>query len=265
MNRLYSNVAGLTVMVVLGAMLCGCPGVVPPDDGPPAAFTDADAVNGGTMYDKWWAVAGVDAPTEDHALWAGRPDTESNTRGGADTWRCKECHGWDYKGVDGAYSDGSHLTGIAGIYGTTMTAQEVFDLLHDDHGFHDAGLADADMWDLAKFVLEGQVDTATVIDADGAFNGDAANGQTLYDDGIEGNMACSGCHGADGLTAPPGAHDDYGDWVGKIANANAPEFLHKVRFGQPGTAMPASESVEAALSDAVDLATYAQTLPETAE
>ena len=26
---------------------------------------------------------------------------------GSDTWRCKECHGWDYMGVDGAYAGGS--------------------------------------------------------------------------------------------------------------------------------------------------------------
>jgi len=37
-------------------------------------------------------------------LWATQ---SSNTRSGKDTWRCKECHGWDYMGVDGAYGSGS--------------------------------------------------------------------------------------------------------------------------------------------------------------
>ena len=47
------------------------------------------------------------APSGDHPMWARRPDAEANSRSGADTWRCKECHGWDYKGKDGAYAKGS--------------------------------------------------------------------------------------------------------------------------------------------------------------
>ena len=42
-------------------------------------------------------------------------------RAGADTWRCKECHGWDYAGKDGAYGSGDHRTGIVGVLGTAMT------------------------------------------------------------------------------------------------------------------------------------------------
>ena len=33
------------------------------------------------------------------------------------TWRCKECHGWDYKGLDGAYAKGSHFSGTKGVRG----------------------------------------------------------------------------------------------------------------------------------------------------
>ena len=33
------------------------------------------------------------------------------------TWRCQECHGWDYLGKDGAYGTGPHYTGIKGIQG----------------------------------------------------------------------------------------------------------------------------------------------------
>ena len=57
-----------------------------------------------------------------------------------------------------------------------------------------------------------------------------------YDSGIGTSTACAGCHGSDGLTGPPGSAADYADWVGKIANDNPQEFLHKVRFGQPNTA-----------------------------
>lgn len=224
----------------------------------PQGFLDADAVRGGTLYDKWWAVAGMEEPTDDHPLWATQ---DTNTRTGADTWRCKECHGWDYKGVDGVYGSGSHMTGFAGIFGTTLSAQEVFDLIQTGHGFGDAGLSADDIWDLAKFVLEGQIDTDAIIEAGGAFTGSAATGQTLYESGIDTNEACMVCHGAEGLLAPPGADPAYEDFVGLIANDNAWEFQHKVRFGQPGETMPSSVAGGGATQDVADLGAYAQTLP----
>ena len=229
---------------------------------PPAAFTNANAARGGAMYDKFWAVAGVTAaePTEDHPLWASRPDTVSNTRTGADTWRCKECHGWDYKGVAGAYGSGSHLTGVAGIFSTTLSAQGAFDLIKTDHGYGEAGLSDEDIWDLAKFVLEEQIDTDEIIDADGLFNGDAGTGQTLYDAGIGGNLACAICHGADGKQL---LFDDGTVTLGGLANDNPWEVQHKVRFGQPGTAMPSSVAGGGTTQDVADLAAYVQTLPQT--
>ena len=66
----------------------------------------ADAAQGGRIYDKWWLAVfgGVPAPTIDHPIWS---QQMTNMRSGADTWRCKECHGWDYKGVDGIYGDTS--------------------------------------------------------------------------------------------------------------------------------------------------------------
>jgi thiosulfate dehydrogenase len=230
--------------------------------GDPQGFKDADATRGGSLYDKWWKVDGVTAsePTDDHALWA---QQTTNARSGADTWRCKECHGWDYKGVDGAYGSGSHMTGFAGIFGTTKTPTEVFDLLHNDHAYGDAGvdLGDANIWDLAKFVLEGgQRDTDDIIDANGAFIGDAANGDTLYNNGIGGDLACMICHGADGQTLnfkdPP---DE--EFIGGLADGNPWEFQHKVWYGHPGTAMPAAADVDATNDDVADVGAHAQTLP----
>ncbi len=222
----------------------------------PQAFLDADATRGGSMYDKWWAVAGLDAPIDDHPFWSTQA---TNTRSGADTWRCKECHGWDYKGVDGAYGSGSHMTGFAGLFDTTISAQEAFDAIKTDHGYDGSGLSDDDIWDLAKFVLEGQIDTDDILDANNAFIGDVGNGQTLYDDGVGANVACAVCHGADGLTinfkTPP---DE--EFIGGLADGNPWEFQHKVRFGHPGTGMPASFAV-GTNQDVADVGTYSQTLP----
>ncbi len=213
------------------------------------------------MYDKWWAVIDANAPTTDHPLWPLRPDTISNTQTGADTWRCKECHGWDYKGVNGRYGSGSHRTGIGGILDTTKTAQEVFDLLKGDHAYGTVGLSDDDIWDLATFVTEGLIDTDTIIDTDGAFIGDVANGKILYDSGIGTNISCVVCHGQTGLDPPPG-HVDFEDYVGLISNENPWEFQHKVQFGQPGTAMPSSVAGGGTTMDVADLGAYSQTLPQ---
>ncbi len=242
--------------ILMMAGLVGCVNVVPGeggDGGDPAEFTAANATRGGAMYDKWWAVVGVDAPTEDHPFWADRPDQDSNARTGRDTWRCKECHGWDYKGVDGAYGGGSHRTGFAGLFGTTASAQEAFDSIKTDHGFGAAGLSDDDIWDLAKFALAGTIDTDDILTGD-SFTGSAAAGMTQYE------SSCAACHGAEGLAPPPGAGADYDDFVGLIANENPWEFQHKVRFGQPGTAMPQQVDV-LTLEEVNDLSAYTQTLP----
>jgi thiosulfate dehydrogenase len=227
---------------------------------PQTQIKDPPVVRGGAMYDKWWAVAALSAPTTDHPLWASRPDTASNTRTGADTWRCKECHGWDYKGVSGVYGGGSHRTGITGILGTSKTAQEVFNLLKGDHAYGTVGLSDEDIWDLTAFVTEELIDTDTIIDAGGMFIGNAATGQILYDSGIGTNIACATCHGSLGLSPPPG-HAEFEDYVGLISTENPWEFQHKVQFGQPGTAMPSSVAGGGTILDVADLGAYAQVLP----
>ncbi|MHC4670947.1 MAG: c-type cytochrome, partial [Planctomycetota bacterium] len=76
------------------------------------------------------------------------------------------------------------------------------------------------------------------------------------------SVSCASCHGANGLTIPPGGSASFDDWVGKIANDNPWEFQHKVRFGQPGTAMPSSVDSGGTTQEVDDLSTYAQTLPQ---
>jgi thiosulfate dehydrogenase len=257
MNKKLGTVC-IGYMVGLLGLVVGCPTAVPPPPPPatPPGYEDADAGRGGALYDKWWDVLNVNAPTTDHPFWSTRPDQESNTRTGADTWRCKECHGWDYKGVDGAYGSGSHKTGIAGIFGTSRSAQEVFDLVKTTHGFEAAGLADEDILDLAKFVLEAaQIDTDDIIDTSGAFIGSADSGMSTFD------TTCAACHGPDGLSIPLGGDPDFADFVGLISNDNPWEFQHKVRFGQPGTAMPRQLDV-LTVAEVGDLGAYAQSLPE---
>lgn len=224
------------------------------DKGIPEPVVSNVAV-GGRLYDKWWAVAeGASEPTEDQALW----DTQStNTRSGSTTWRCKECHGWDYEGVEGAYSSGSHKTGFIGVLdASSMSVAEIVAILsggeNADHDFSTA-LGDDDLAALADFIAEGGVvDVSGYINSDKTITGaDTDNGQALYD------ASCAVCHGSDGLSLDFGG----GDGVGTLANGNPQETLHKIRFGHPGSSMPSGVGNGWSLQESIDVLAYSQTLP----
>lgn len=116
-------------------------------------------------------------------------------------------------------------------------------------------MEEQDLADLAVFIKERTVDTAEFIDGEGGFRGDADSGQEAFD-------TCATCHGEDGLNNPPvGAEGEFEDFPGFIANDNPHEFLHKVRFGQPGSEMP-PQADELSDSELSNLGAYAQTLPQ---
>ncbi len=218
---------------------------------------DLEGVLGGERWDKWWAAAGVPEPTGDHPLY---PDIGSKS--GSTTWRCKECHGWDYKGVDGAYGSGSHYTGIKGIFGSELTPQEMFDLVKNDdppygHGFGNAGLSDDDIAYLVEFMQNYLHDTDLFIDGANEFIGDETLGRYGYQ-GVGGFYSCTNCHGADGTDINFGTPDDP-KYVRDIAVGNPWELMHKVRFGDPNTgAMPSSDMMGRSVQDVADVGKYLQ-------
>ena len=67
--------------------------------------------SGGRLYDNWMAAQQADEPERTHPSWP----TSNAKKKGATTWRCKSCHGWDYKGAQGKYASGSYKTGIPGV------------------------------------------------------------------------------------------------------------------------------------------------------
>jgi len=226
----------------------------------PSVYLNADLVRGGQLYDKYWAVTGGDAPTGEHILYP-----SFGQKSGGNTWRCKECHGWDYIGKDGRYKGGSHFTGIKGLFPASMSLWRAFLTIKEDHGYSATDLADADIWDLVKFYKEGMIDLSLIFSVDGTFTGEKELGKILYSSGMPGsesgavktNTACSTCHGPDGTTELVAGFDAF---PGFLSNENPQEFLHKVRFGHPGTLMPASESISGSLLNVSNLAAYSQTL-----
>lgn len=219
----------------------------------------ASVATGGLLYDTWWkAVPNTKAPVGDHPMWA--LQTTNKLKGGA-TWRCKECHGWDYRGKDGAYGSGSHATGFPGVMAAkARSVDELKAILkgtaNPKHDFSSV-LDDAALTHLATFLKHGPLDLAPVIapKTKKPLKADADGGRRLF------LLSCAACHGPDGAKLNFGKPDKP-EYVGTVAKENPWEFQHKVRFGHPGSEPPMPAGVELGLSiqDVLDLLAYSQSL-----
>lgn len=218
-----------------------------------------DIARGGRLYDNWMIVADLVVPSGDNPVWSRQ---STNTRSGADTWRCKECHGWDYNGVQGAYAIGSHKTGFPGILlADRKTREQLTERLNGEiDSAHDfSAMTDVNIEYMVDFMKLGMISTQWRIDlgtktviANQALGIDLEKGKQLYD------ATCASCHGSDGKTI------DFGDGVGvgALADDNPWETLHKIRFGSPGSAMPSAIVNGWSDDDSFYVLAYSQSLPE---
>lgn len=218
-------------------------------------YAAASLSKGGLIFDKWWETAtNTVAPETDHPKW---PAELNPNITGSSTWRCKQCHGWDYRGKDGVYADGKNYTGVKGIIPTPTTpvkyasAGEVYQFLKTDvdHAFGTI-LTEAEIYDATLFVMTMREDalakkanfdfidqdTKKVIDN----LVDISNGEKLYhgDANSQTPVLCASCHGADGKLIDFGTNEFLSD----VATDNPWEFIHKSRFGDisgSGQTMPA--------------------------
>jgi len=218
----------------------------------PAKDLLGSIAKGGRLYDNWQRETDSLPPVMRHpaypkdAALAASPETN---------WRCKECHGWDYKGRDGVYATGVHRTGINGIRALAgADPQVVIDLLMDaNHLYHGtswvkASLELQDLMDLANFVTLGQIDMDIFIDRQSrAAKGRTDRHKAAFD------LLCVTCHGPTGKALATGRD------IGDVARDNPWETLHKIRNGHPGEAMPALLVLDAKMF--VDLLAEAQSLP----
>jgi cytochrome c2 len=209
-----------------------------------AAETDSAIARGGRLYDKYFGENKTAKPTTDHPSYI-----KDGKYGKENSWRCKECHGWDYKGKDGAYAKGGHATGIKGINGAAgKDPAAIVAMLRDKaHGYTEAQLSAKDASDLALFVSKGQSDLAKYLDASNKSKGDGAKGEAYF------NTLCAGCHGVDGKKIKDGPA------LGSVAD-NGAEMMHKVLNGHPGEAMPAMRALNHQYS--ADIAAYLTKLPK---
>jgi mono/diheme cytochrome c family protein len=217
-----------------------------------------DIVQGALLYDKWYAALGVQPPVGNMPIWSRQ---STNTRSGSDTWRCSECHGWDYRGADGAYASGSHHTGFPDMMAlaANMSVEDIVahlkggkDPAHDFSPY----MNDKALTQLATFLKFGTIDDTTYINPVSlqVIGGDVAHGRQLF------TSTCATCHGEDGkkIVFHTEGVDEY---LGSVANRDPWRFLHRTRFGTAGTSMPVGYTLGWTPADGRDILAYAQSLP----
>ncbi len=211
----------------------------------PAPNLAASITNGGRLYDDWqWATGNRQALS--HPAY---PEKSYYANVPSMTWRCKECHGADYKGKDGQFASGNHATGIKGIRamagGDPQLTMAI--LRNSTHRFSSI-LKYRDIQDLANFVTRGQVDMDKFVDpTTGKGRGDAKRGETYY------QTMCIGCHGRDGrFTAKR--------FLGNRVRSDPWGALHSMLNGHPDDNMPALREIDEKI--VTDILTYAQSLQE---
>ena len=227
---------------------------------------DANPIKGGRLYDDWIIESGIDVTTLSlNPLWdlaqnPGFIPVGANTDP-VESWRCVNCHTYYYEGGNGFYFN--DLMTLKEDRGWTLdNAPESFTYLYDFliNGFpallngtvtqfHNygqfvsadttatPGLVDADLWNLADFLVEETVWTNYYIlpDIGTAYGGpgrpsDFSIGLEFYTNvnQLLGTDAinCSMCHGLDGLGI---ATVD----LASLAWDDPWMFFHRARFGTP--------------------------------
>jgi len=234
------------------------------DGGGPPAFSAADGINGGRLFDRFWHT---------QAGWDQNDPNVAHFSQFSNFYRCKQCHGWDLLGNAGAYISRAPRTSRPNVSSVnlkqvseTHSPQELFDAIKRSTGRRnlDADLASYDpatnstvgdqmpnygefmsddrIWELVKFLEEEAIDTDELYDftTSGSYptgswtpsnigkDGSAASGNAIYAD-----VNCAFCHGADGTAILVDGSFSVGSFFRQKSN----EAQHKVKFGQLGTQM----------------------------
>jgi cytochrome b/mono/diheme cytochrome c family protein len=212
--------------------------------------------SGGRLYDRWYAALGKKGPTTNHPSW---PADNTNISG-AETWRCKNCHGWDYLGRDGLLKSGPGATGIRGVQ--RMRGRPVEDVVamleNETHQYTDELIPGHAKRRLATFISQGQHTVSQHLYPNGDAKGNAVVGRNLF------QTLCAACHGFEGKARKLGGSGEPSYvgkplYVGNKARTGPSEVLHKIRNGHPGVPMISMRGLS--MQSAADVLAYARQLP----
>ncbi len=265
----------LCALAVLGGTTACSDNTTGPTEAPPE-FLAANGVNGGRLYDKFWA-----AETRFNLS---DPNVATfNSR--SDFFRCKQCHGWDRLGTAGAYVNRGPRSSRPNISSVNLAGfvassspQQIFDAIKRGTGrraptidlstynpatnfavgyqMPDYGqiLTDGQMWELVKFLKNDAFDTRDLYDSEvtGSYptgkivftsigrDGDADRGDGIF------SQSCSFCHGFNGTSIKV---DGGAFTVGRHLRSKPYEDAHKIRFGQLGSPMTSTTLILSQMKD----------------
>jgi mono/diheme cytochrome c family protein len=226
------KLATLTVLSALMASLIA--GSAPAAESTSPTSQDASIARGARLYENWAHESREREEVLPNPLFT----TKDVRVDAADTWRCVECHGWDYKGNHGFPSILSRQGG--------KPAEIVALLKAAPHRF-EGMMHESDFADLANFVTRGQVDMAPLIDSARRLGTGAAAFENIF------ATTCANCHGLDG-GRQRGIRQ-----LGETARQQPSKVLHVVLNGHAGGNMPALRSFGTSM--AAGMLAYARTLP----
>lgn len=210
---------------------------------------------GGRIYDNWWEALDRPEPETTNPAW---PVAANEKQSGSVTWRCKECHGWDYLGAEGIYRSGSHFTGIKGVMGAAGQPPEaIAAILRDaNHPYTTDMITDEEMMRVATFISKGLVDMRAFIDYETRTVkpgvGDIDRGRAIF------QTTCAACHGFDGRALDWGEGDEH-NFVGTEAAELPDEVMNKISNAHPGAAMINLRAFS--LEDRISVLAYIAGLP----
>ena len=207
--------------------------------------TTADPLRGGRLYAAWDQLLGApETGLEQQPLW---PTTGIGSIPPTLTWRCVNCHGWDYAG-----SSGRTLTTVnrnmdyPGLFGVTAdTPEEIFPILNGlnnpEHDFTPP-LEAQDLLDLAAFLAANLVQPELIADPESlAAAGTIEVGEAGYTE------YCLGCHGLEGEKINLGTVQTP-IFLGDLAWTNPWRIAHTTRFGHVSTRVPLQKLSECPLA-----------------
>jgi mono/diheme cytochrome c family protein len=208
---------------------------------------------GGRIYDTWWDALDRPVPTSTNPAYPVKANPKVT---GADTWRCKECHGWDYQGADGIYSKGGHFSGIKGIFGAIGKSGEELKVIFRDknHPYTKEMITDGELDRLVAFVSRGQVDMRKFIDQKTRTvnAGDVNRGREIF------QTVCAACHGFDGRMMDWGKNGEH-NYVGTEGRDVPDEVFNKIYNAHTGVQMINLRAFP--VEDAISVLAYTATLP----
>jgi len=205
---------------------------------------------GGRIYANWADELDGALPKTTHPAYPA-----AGKKKGATTWRCKECHGWDYKGKDGTYGSGGHYTGIMGLEDFVARGPEdLIGILRDKtHQYTDKMIPDSAVENLAYFLALGRIDMDAYIDRKTKkARGNLRHGAEVF------QTVCAVCHGLNGKAYNFNTSEDP-EYISTVGRENPWEMLHNLRFGHSGDAMVGLAAFP--IQSQVDVLAYTQTLP----